>query len=137
MPEIPEVFNQLGAGFVLLPDGIKFPPFEKEWQKKGHNFQEAQAHKGNTGIMAGNGYIGLDKDEPSAFDGLELPTTTQWETRPGRLGLWFKAADVTEALAAIGKKGDQAQLKLFKDGKPIGEVKLQRTYQVIPNSWKT
>jgi hypothetical protein len=86
--------------------------------------------------MAGNGFIGLDKDDPSAFDGLELPSSTTWETRPGRFGVWFKAVDVAGALESIGKKPDQAQLKLFKNGKPCGEVKLQRTYQVIPNSWK-
>ncbi|MCK9404983.1 MAG: YfjI family protein [Methanothrix sp.] len=137
MADIPEVFNQPGAAFVLLPDGIKFPPIEKEWQRKGHSFQEAAAHKGNVGIMAGNGYLGLDQDDPSAFEGLELPITCTWETRPGRLGLWFKASDeIPEALAGISKKANQAQLKLFKNGKPCGEVKLERTYQVIPPSWK-
>lgn len=138
MANIPEVFNQPGAAFVLLPDGIKFPPLEKEWQKKGHSFQEAAAHMGNVGIMAGNDYVGLDLDNRVAFDGMELPTSTTWETRPGRLGMWFKVSDnVAEALAGIGKKADLAQLKLFKGGKPCGEVKLQRTYQVIPPSWKS
>ncbi len=140
MAEVPEVFNQPGAGFVLLSSGIKFPPVEDGWQRpeKAHTFQEATTHKGNVGILAGNGYIGLDKDAPAAFDGLEMPASTTWETRPGRYGLWFKVSDdVAEALAGIDKKADQAQLKLFKDGKPCGEVKLQRTYQVIPNSWKT
>lgn len=137
MAAIPAIFDQPGASFVLLPSGIKFPPQEKEWQKKGHSFQEAQAHKGNAGIMAGNGFIGLDQDDPSAFTGLELPISTKWETRPGRYGLWFKVSDnITEALAGIGKKADQAQLKLHKDGLPVGEVKLERTYQVIPPSWK-
>lgn len=137
MAEIPEVFNKPGAAFVLLPEGIKFPPIEKRWQEKGHSFQEAAAHKGNVGIMAGHGFIGLDQDDPAAFKGLELPNSTTWETRPGRFGLWFKASDnVVEALAGIGKKADLSQLKLFKDGKPCGEVKLQRTYQVIPPSWK-
>lgn len=54
-----------------------------------------------------------------------------------KLGLWFKASDERpQALAGIGKKADQAQLKLFKNGKPCGEVKLERTYQVVPPSWK-
>jgi hypothetical protein len=137
MAEVPDVFNQPGAAFVLLPAGIKFPPIEKAWQEKPHVFTEANAHSGNVGVLAGNGYIGLDKDDPVAFEGLELPISTLWETRPGRFGLWFRCSnDMAEALAAIGKKPDQAQLKLFKDGKPCGEVKLQRTYQVIPNSWK-
>jgi P4 family phage/plasmid primase-like protien len=136
MTDISAVFNQPGAAFVHLPDGIKFPPVEKEWQNKPHTFAQAQAHKGNVGILAGSGFIGLDQDDPSAFSGLELPITTTWETRPGRFGLWFKTADVAEALESIGKKPSQAQLKLFQDGKPVGEVKLQRTYQVIPNSWK-
>jgi len=139
MAEVSEVFDQPGAAFVLLPDGIKHPPIESGWQKpeKAHAFQEAAAHKGNVGILAGNGYIGLDQDDPAAFEGLELPTSTKWETRPGRLGLWFKVSDnIAEALAGIGKKADQAQLKLFKDGRPVGEVKLQRTYQVIPPSHK-
>lgn len=137
MAEVPEVFNQEGAAFVLLPYGIKFPPIEKGWQVKGRGFQEAAAHKGNVGILAGCGFVGLDKDDPSAFEELELPLTTTWQTRPGRFGQWFKASDdIPEALAGIGKKADQAQLKLFKAGKPCGEVKLQRTYQVIPPSWK-
>jgi hypothetical protein len=135
--EIPDIFNQPGAAFVFLPAGIKFPPIEKEWQNKPHTFTRAWAHVGNVGILAGNGFIGLDQDDPSAFDGLELPISTKWETRPGRFGMWFKAADVPAALESIGKKPEQAQLKLFKDGKPCGEVKLQRTYQAIPPSWKT
>ena len=137
MASIPYIFNQPGTAFVLLPVGIKFPPVEREWQNKPHTFDQALAHKGNVGTMAGNEYIGLDKDDPSAFEGLELPTSTTWETRPGRLGLRFKVSDnVAEALATIGKKPDQAQLKLYKEGMPCGEIKLQRTYQVIPNSYK-
>ncbi len=136
MAEVPAAFNQPGAAFVLLRDGEKFPPIEKEWQKNPHSYDEACQHKGNIGIMAGNGYMGLDQDDPVAFEGLTLPATTKWQTRPGRYGMWFKADDVAAALKAIGKKPDQAQLKLFKNGRPCGEVKLQRTYQVIPPSWK-
>jgi hypothetical protein len=137
MTDAPAVFNQPGAAFVLLPDGIKFPPVEKEWPNKPHTFAQAQAHKGNVGILAGNGYIGLDQDDPDAFQGLDLPATTTWETRPGRLGMWLICDDCTlELLAKYGKKADHAQFKLFKDGRSCGEVKLQRTYQVIPNSWK-
>ncbi|HUM81688.1 MAG TPA: hypothetical protein PLQ38_07905, partial [Methanothrix sp.] len=61
---------------MLLPDGTKFPPTEKGWQEKAHGYQEATAHNGNVGILAGNGFIGLDQDDPSAFEGLELPLTT-------------------------------------------------------------
>lgn len=69
MAEVPEVFNQAGAAFVLLPMGIKFPPIEKGWQKKGHSFQEATAHKGKAGVMAGNSFIGLHywKDKALLF----------------------------------------------------------------------
>jgi len=137
MSEVPEVFDQPGAAFVFLRDGQKFPPIESGWQYKPHTFAEAQAHKGNVGILAGNSYIGLDQDDLAAFTGLELPARTTWETRPGRLGMWFKVSDnVAEALASIGKKADHAQIKLFKDGRPVGEVKLQRSYQVIPPSHK-
>ena len=135
MADVPRFFNQPGAAFVLIRDGEKFPPIGTEWQKKPHTFAEAVGHKGNVGILAGNGYIGLDQDEPEAFRGLDLPATTTWETRPGRLGMWFKCDDCTP-VAKYGKKADHAQLKLYKDGRSIGEVKLQRTYQVIPNSWK-
>jgi P4 family phage/plasmid primase-like protien len=140
-PLIPDAFDQDHACFVLLPRGKKHPPIEKEWQKKGHSFREAEDHakKGeNIGIMAGGIYIGLDEDEPSAFfDDLQLPPTTIWETRPGRLGLWFKCRDRTpEVLAKYGIRQNQAQVKLFYNGQPVGEIKLERTYQVIPPSWK-
>lgn len=139
-PQIPPVFDQPGAMFVQLRSGEKFPPIEKEWQNKGHLFQEAEAHvrkRGNIGIMAGRGFIGLDEDDPSEFNGLQLPPTTKWKTRPGRLGLWFKCSDnIPEVLVKYGKKGNQAQIKLYRDGKPVGEIKLERTYQVIPPSWK-
>ena len=137
MAEVFDVFDQPGAGFVFMPPGVKFPPREKGWEKKPHTFAEAKAHKGNVGVLAGNGFIGLDKDSPAAFEGLELTTTTLWETRPGRFGLWFRCTEgIAEALATIGKKRDLAQLKLYKNGLPIGEIKLERTYQVIPPSHK-
>ena len=142
-------FDQPNVGFVLIAEGQKFPPIEEGWQKpeNAHSFQEATEHVakgGNVGIMANYGYLGLDLDDPTAFSGLKLPGTTQWETRPGRYGLWFVCTDSkTDALAKYGKKADQAQLKLYDsrriiDGKypAVGEVKLERTYQVIPPSWK-
>jgi P4 family phage/plasmid primase-like protien len=134
---ISDIFNSPDNKFVLLPDGIKFPPIEKEWEKKGHSFEEARMHPGNVGIMAGNGHIGFDQDELSAFVGLELPPTQTWETRPGRLGMRFSCHDrMSDVLAAYDKSADQAQIKLYKNGQPVGEVKLERTYQVIPPSWK-
>jgi hypothetical protein len=133
---IEAVFDQPGAGFVLLPVGQKFPPLGKGWQNHPHTFTEATAHNGNVGVLAGNGYIGLDQDDPTAFDGLELPSTTTWETRPGRLGMWFSCEDVQEGLTLIGKKSNLAQIALFKDGEHVGEIKLQRTYQVAPPGWK-
>jgi hypothetical protein len=140
MADIPGVFDQPGAAFVLLPDGVKFPPVERGWQTKPHTYQEAAAHKGNVGIMAGKGFIDFDQDDPAAFEGLQLSTTTTWETRPGRLGMLFRvdsSFQVADILKLIGKKPDLAQLILYKDGKKCGEIKLQRTYQVIPPSWKT
>lgn len=135
--EIPAIFDQPDAAFVLLPTGIKYPPVEREWQKKPHTFAEATAHMGNVGAIAGYGYIGLDLDTPDAFNGLELPATTSWETRPGRYGMWFKCSDVTpELLAQYGKKADFAQFHIYKDGVHVGEIKLQNSYQTIPNSHK-
>lgn len=150
MSPIHEVFNQPGAGFTLMRDGIKFPPIEKGWQKpeKAHSFQEATVHRGNVGTLAGIGpYGGLDLDEPEAFEGLTLPEhTTKWETRPGRFGMRFIWNDRTpELLVKYGiSKKDQAQIKLFDSSRivngyhpAVGEVKLERSYQVIPPSWKT
>lgn len=139
MADLPECFNLPGAGFVTLPAGVKFPPPYAAWQlpENARTFAQARAHKGNVGILAGGGYIGLDKDNPAAFGGLELPITTLWETRPGRYGMRFKVSDnVAEALATIGKKADLAQLYLYRNGKQCGEIKLQRSYQTIPPSWK-
>jgi len=146
---ISPIFNRPEiAGFIFLKAGEKYPPIEKEWEKKGHSFQEAIAYVakgGNVGILAGKGYIGLDQDEPESFSGLVLPLSTTWETRPGRLGIWFKCNDCPpEVLGKYGKIADQAQIMLY-DGRKIiegyhphiGEVKLERTYQVIPPSWKT
>ena len=136
-PSIPSAFDQPDAQFVLMPPGKKSPPIEKQWQKKGHTFAEAAAHRGNVGIIAGNGFIGLDKDDLTAFVGLKLSNTTRWQTRPGREGLWFRCNDNTrEVLAKYGVKENQAQIKLFKKGQPVGEVKLGHAYQVIPPSWK-
>ena len=146
---ISDVFNDDGAGFVLLPSGIKFPPQEKEWQTRGHSFKEASYHPGNRGILAGSGYIGLDQDSPEAFERMGLPDTTTWETRPGRLGMRYKCADVEFALQKHGFKPNQAQIFIYDPNKivgedargnsifdHVGEIKLQRTYQVIPPSWK-
>lgn len=139
LTNLPTVYNQPGAAFVLLRPGAKFPPVEKEWEKKPHTFEEAAAHKGNVGVLAGNGYIGLDKDVPSAFEGLQHTPSTSWETRPGRSAGWFTCTDfdhIADVLAMYGKKPDLAQIMLFKNGKHVGEIKLQRSYQVIPPSWK-
>ncbi len=138
---IDPVFDQPGAAFVLLPAGGKFPPLEKAWQERPHSYIEAEQHVaagGNIGVVAGNGLVGLDQDVPEAFAGLELPATTKWETRPGRLGLWFVArGNIAATMEGIGKKPDAAQLKLYRDGEHVGELKLQRAYQVVPPSWKT
>ena len=137
MAKINSVFDLPGARFVFLRDGEKYPPIEGGWQEKGHSFKEAQIYIGNIGFLAGNGYIGLDQDNPAAFHGLPLGETLTWKTRPGRLGMIFRISDdVSEVLKKLGKKPDLAQLKLFKNGKPCGEIKLQRSYQVIPPSWK-
>jgi phage/plasmid-associated DNA primase len=48
----------------------------------------------------------------------------------------FRCSDVPDGLTLIGKKPDLAQIKLFEEGRPVGEIKLRRSYQVIPPSWK-
>lgn len=137
---IPDVFNQTGAMFVLMRSGVKFPPFKDEWQKYPETFQVAEAHAltgGNVGVLAGNGFIGVDQDDPESFKNIVLPPTTTWETRPGRLGMWFACDEsLPGLLEKYGKKPHLAQFKLFKDGKAIGEIKLERSYQVIPPSHK-
>ena len=148
---ISPIFDQPSAGFVLLDAGEKYPPIEEGWQKpeNAHSFQEADSHAargGNVGALAGIGpYIGLDKDDPNAFDDLTLPASTLWETRPGRLGMRFVCHDRTpELLAKYGKTANQSQIYLFDsrriiNGKypAVGELKLERSYQTIPPSWKT
>jgi hypothetical protein len=140
--QLPRVFDQPGAMFVLMRPSIKFPPFQDAWQlkKNAHTFKEAEAHLatgGNVGVLGGNCFIGLDKDVPEAFTGIELPPTTTWETRPGRLGMWFRCDEsLPELLKKYGKKANLSQFKLFLNGKGVGEIKLERSYQVIPPSHK-
>ena len=139
--QLPLIFDLPGATFTFMPKGIKFPPNipAKGWQlpENGHTFKEALEHDGNVGFRAGNGYIGLDLDDPSAFEGLSLPPTTTWETRPGRYGKIFTGTVPPDVMALYGKPANHSQFKLYKDGKGIGELKLERCYQVIPPSWKT
>lgn len=146
------IFDRPGiAGFTFMRYGEKFPPIEEGWQHKGHSFEEAAAYQGNIGLLAGNRYGGLDQDDLAAFEGLTLPETTTWETRPGRLGMWLVWSDnVAEVLGKYGFKADQSQIHLHdpkqitgidKKGreiyKHVGEVKIERAYQLIPPSWKT
>jgi hypothetical protein len=140
MAAIPKVFDQPGALFVLISAGRKFPPVHGEWQlpENGHSYAKACRHRGNVGVLAGGAFGGLDQDLPEAFQGLGLGATTSWETRPGRAGHWLRWADnPTEVLPKFKFKMDAAQIYLFKEGVPVGEIKLQRAYQVIPPSWKT
>ncbi len=138
--EVPKVFDLPDATFTLMPVGIKFPPSipAKGWQlpENGHTYQEALEHDGNVGFRAGNGYIGFDLDDPSAFEGLSIPPTTTWETRPGRFGKLFTGTVLPEVMEHYGKPANHSQFFLFKGGKQVGEVKLERSYQCIPKSWK-
>ena len=146
--KISKIFDQHGAGFVLLPAGQKKPPDKKGWEKKQnqYSFQKAQNQRGkrNIGIVAGDGIIILDVDDPSALNGLDLPQTTKWETRPDRFAMYFRRADPVDALVKKGIHAGKCKLPLFNSQKldetsryaPVGEIKLERTYQVIPPSWK-
>ena len=139
--EVPKIFDLPGATFTFMPRGIKFPPSIPAlgWQlpENGHTYTEALEHDGNVGFRAGNGYIGLDLDDPAAFEGLSIPPTTTWQTRPGRYGKVFTGTVPPEVMEKYGKPANHSQFKLYKDGKVIGEIKLERCYQVIPASWKT
>jgi Bifunctional DNA primase/polymerase, N-terminal. len=144
--ELSTVFDQQNAGFVLLPSGKKFPPNRKGWGKNPYSFQEIQKRRGNRniGIIAQSGNIILDVDDPSALDGLELPASTKWETRPGRYAMLFTCDDCVSALAKRKRHAGKDRLNLYDsrnlDGDsyyhPIGEIKLGASYQVIPPSWK-
>lgn len=145
--EVPKVFDLPGATFTLMPVGIKFPPCVPVvgWQlpENGHTYKEALEHKGNVGFRAGSRLgedlvtIGLDEDNLAVFQDISLPPTTTWETRPGRLGMLFTCSGgFADLRQEYNKKPDLAQFKFYKDGKGVGEFKMERTYQVIPNSWK-
>lgn len=145
--EVPEVFNIPGALFTLMGNGSKFPPIipPEKWQyrENGHTYEEALNHFGNVGFMAGSPLgedlvsIGLDQDNLEVFQDIALPPTTTWQTRPGRLGMLFTCSGgLADLRAEYDKKPDLAQFKFFKAGVGVGELKLERTYQVIPNSWK-
>ena len=143
--KISTVFNQPSTGFVLLPAGKKKKPRDG-FLENPYSFQEIQKERGkrNVGIIAGNGYIIFDVDGPSAIGGLDLPKSTTWETRPGRYAIWFKCDDSIPSLVKKKIHTGKCRLSLFNSQKldeknkyaPAGEIKLQRTYQVIPPSWK-
>jgi hypothetical protein len=139
--ETPLMFNLPGASFTFMAAGEKWPPIipAKGWQllENGHTFEETLSYNGNVGFRAGNGYIGLDLDNPAAFKGLVLPPTTTWETRPGRYGKLFTGTVPPELMEKYGKPANHSQFKLYKWDKVVGEIKLERCYQVIPCSWKT
>lgn len=137
---IPAVFSNFG--FVLLKKGQKIP-IERDWQNKPRDYDQASQHIqkcGNVGIIIKYPYGLLDQDAPDAFQDVRLPKTTCWETRPGRtvyLLRWTESeAEIAQILQGLGKNPDTAQLKLFSDGHHVGEIKLQRTQQVIPPSHK-
>jgi hypothetical protein len=138
--QVPQVFDLPRAEFSLMHVGSKFPPSipSSGWQLpgNGHSYSEARSHNGNVGFILGRGYIGFDLDDPSAFEGLSLPPTTTWLTRPGRYGKLFKGEVLPAVMAKHGKPANHAQFYLFKGGLQVGEIKLQRAYQVIPESWK-
>jgi len=139
MVEIDKIFNQPEMNFVLLPKGRKSPPIEKDWPNKIHHYDEANEHVKSgcqVGIVLGNGYFGIDMDNPASLPVDQLPETTAWRTRPGRYGVLYRTdEDINEVLREYGKEG-KAQLFLTKDGRHVGELKLQKTYQVIPPAWK-
>lgn len=141
--ELPSAFTSDGFGFVLLRAGQKHPPIERDWQNKPHGLNKAKRwiNQGNNlGILVKYPYAVLDLDDPDAVSGLPLPRTTTWETRPGRLAylirLSERESEVSKILQGLGKDPRTAQLTLFKYGEHVGELKLQRTYQVVPPSWK-
>jgi hypothetical protein len=146
--EVPKVFDIPGAAFTLMADGSKNPPIIpiEGWQlpENRHNYARACKHFGNVGIVSGiklqDGSVvyGFDQDNLEVFDSLCLPATTTWQTRPGRTGMLFTCDEIPADLRTeYGKKPDLAQFKFYKDGHGVGEVKMERSYQVIPNSWKT
>ena len=94
--QTPEIFDLPGATFTFMAVGEKWPPIipAKGWQlpENGHSFEETLTYDGNVGFRAGAGYIGLDLDNPAAFEVLSIPPTTTWETRPGRYGKWQEQA---------------------------------------------
>ena len=138
--DVPKIFDLPNALFTFMELGEKFPPSipATGWQlpENGHTYQEALEHPGNIGFIAGRGYIGFDLDDPSAFERLSLPPTCTWATRPGRYGKLFTGEVLPEVMTHYGKAPNHAQFILFKDGLQVGEIKLERCYQVIPNSWK-
>lgn len=130
---------------MFMDGGSKYPPCEEGWQLPGHGhtYEEALAHPGNVGFIAGSPLgedlvsIGLDQDNLEVFQDIALPPTTTWQTRPGRLGMMFTCSGgLADLRTEYNKKPDLAQFKFFKDGHGVGELKIERTYQVIHNSWK-
>ena len=130
-----------------MADGSKNPPIIpiEGWQKpeNRHRYARACKHYGNVGFISGvklqDGSVvyGFDQDNLETFESLCLPATTTWETRPGRTGKLFVCNEIPASLRLeYNKKPDLAQFKFYQNGVGVGEVKMERSYQVIPDSWK-
>jgi len=138
--DLPTGFNHPGARFVLLSPGKKKPPLSKEWQLSNISYTQACEHNGNVGIIAHPPYVIIDIDEPAAWEGLPLPATMSWETRPGRRALMYRyAEDLAPILTKYGKGEDHGKLMVFDPGngtQQVGQISLRNTYQIIPPSYK-
>ena len=135
MAAVPEVFNQPGAGFILLPKGIKFPPVEDGWQKpeKAHTFHEATAHRGNVGILAGNGFVGLDEELASLEDeSFKVIYRSGSISKAGRRTKPYRKCYGTHFLCFVSANGDVWECNVFAgdprflignaDNESLGEI---------------
>jgi len=125
--KIPTQLQDKDFRFVLLKKNSKIP-IENEWQKQSHDFEDAQKHKGNLGIIFGHkNLFAIDIDSKEFLAEIMekgiLPLTFTVKTALKQLPHYYFISN--EPLE---------NCILFFNGQRVGELRAKNQQCVIPSS---